>query len=185
MEDRKNKSIFNHPSSTPTFNLLSSIVKYMNYKNGFTLVELLVALGILGLVAVAVNNLFFTTMKVGKKTDIHVKLKEDGAYALNYMATKIRNAKEVVIIPSCGGVNIQIKDNDDSMLFFELSSNRIRSRVVGVDTNFLTGADFTASGLNFFCDLGSPIMVTISFDLTQPDTGETERFQTRVSLRNY
>jgi len=63
---------------------------------GFTLVEILVVVGILGIIAVVASTIFFTTIRSSSKTKTLTKVKENGDYALSVMERLIRDSEEVI-----------------------------------------------------------------------------------------
>jgi len=155
-------------------------------KNGFSLVELLVALGILGGVLAAVNGIFFMVIKSGQKADVYIRLKENGQYALNFMSYKIRDADSILSACPGTGASIRIREHSAGTLTFSLAGGRLS--VAAPAVNYLTSSEFTAQNLVFNCaaPLNAPKRVTISFTLSRPPPAtETQTFQTTVSLRNY
>ncbi|GEM_PF-5859483 len=152
--------------------------------SGFTLIELLVVTGILVLAVVAVNNLFFTMLKIGKKSDIHVKLKEDGTYALNFMSNKIRNATE---ISHCSTNKVIFKDVNNDSFTLEKSDNNLKfKKGTASSVALLPEDEIEISNFQFECSTTvSPNVVTIKFSLKWKSSLESEDFQTQVSLRNY
>lgn len=155
------------------------------YQRAFTLIELMVTVGIIGLVVVSATGLFFFTLKGGKKADIQSKIKQNGDYAINVMKTMIRNAEQ--INPPCASsmTSIEIKNPDGGSTTFNISSNQVASSGAGLTSN-----EFVASGLTFNCDspVDKPPTVSLSFTLSKsgiPEESISQTFQTSVSLRSY
>lgn len=155
----------------------------MSKVKGFTLIEVLVSMGILSLVIVAATGLFFFAIRGGKKTDIVTKIKQNGDYALNLMKTKIRNAKAV----SCQGAKITVANPEGNQTIFDLTGGRLRSTTDG-KSGFLTSEEFKTSGLSFSCSSETPTVVSLTFSLSKSGGVEetaSQTFQTTVSLRSY
>jgi len=157
-------------------------------KDGFTLIELLVSLGIMGLVIVSFNSLFFATLKGSKKADIQQKMKQSGDYALNVMATKIRNAQSVSV---CSANSLTIVNPDGSTSAFSLGGNQIIADGSGLTDSVFIASAPPVSGKVFSCPvppLDKPQLVTVSFILSKTGAIEEtvqESFQTMVSPRSY
>jgi prepilin-type N-terminal cleavage/methylation domain-containing protein len=152
-------------------------------QNGFTLIELLVAIGILGLIIVGANNLFFYTLKGGKKTDAITKIKQNGSYALSSMTTRIRNAASIADCDRPGELDIKTTDGDT--ITYKITDDQIASNGATLTSN-----DLTAISLSFTCSGASVIPPTVFISFTLEKTGAqeetaSENFQTTVSLRNY
>lgn len=152
-------------------------------KNGFTLIEMLVVIGIFGILAFIGSNMFFTILKSSAKTRVLAEVKQNGNYALSVMGRMIRNAKS---IEDCPGDSIRIENPDRDNTTFSCSGGRIASNSAN-----LTSDKVAVTGCNFSCAGTIPEVVTISFTLSQ--SGTTTRpeeeamidFRTTVSLRTY
>lgn len=166
-------------------------------KSGFTLIEMLVAIGILGIVAVIGSQMFFTILKGSAKSRVLAEVKQNGNYSLSVMSRMIRNARSVA---DCSGVSnnsITIVSPDKESTEFRCADEKIASRSASAPPKHppfdLTGdqVQVVDCGAVFTCDpTVTPNLVTISFTLT-PLTGtkieETAEvnFKTTVSLRTY
>ena len=77
---------------------------------GFTLIEIIVVVSILGMVAFFGSNMLFTILKGSLKTKVMSEVKQDGSFAISTMERMIRNAKELV---SCDTTILKIINPDD------------------------------------------------------------------------
>ena len=164
-------------------------------QKGFTLVELLVAIGILGVVGGIATIILFTTLRSASKSDIMREVKQNGDYAISVMERMIRNATGVESTCLGSGTSLTINNPDGRTTTFSLggTSNIQIASVSALGTGFLTNEKVAATGLNFTCSRtpGKPDVVSINFTLSQPGTPTRpeERalinFQTTVSLRTY
>lgn len=181
----------------------------VNKSKGFTLIEILVVVGILAIIAVIASNIFFTTLRSSGKTKVLTKVKENGDYALSVMERLVRDSQEVVTntdnkICESGMNYIKLKRQDGSMMEFgcleegtangRIASNsaRLTSSEVKVDTCVFDCScpaaypNCTSEGTKFY-----PKTVTIKFTLSQaaatvrPEEEASVNFQTTVSTRNY
>ncbi len=176
---------------------------------GFTLIEILVVVGILAIIAVISSNMFFTVFKSSGKTKVLTKVKENGDYALSVMERLIRDSEEVVTntdnkICESGMNYLKFKRADGSTIEFgcleegtangRIASNsaRLTSSEVKVDScSFdcscpVAFPNCTSEGTKFY-----PKTITIKFILSQigatvrPEEEAIINFQTTVGTRNY
>jgi len=152
-------------------------------KNGFTLIEILIVIGIFGILAFIGTNMFFTILKSSAKTRVLAEVKQNGNYAISVMERMVRNARSAECIS--GGVLITNPDRDTTNFFCEGTKIASKSGV------YLTSDKVAATGCNFSCAGTTPEVVTISFTLSQsgtttrPEEEATIDFRTTVSLRTY
>ena len=174
----------------------------VNKNKGFTLIEILVVVGILAIIAVVSSNMFFTVFKSSGKTKVLTKVKQNGDYALTVMERLIRDSQEVSSSCTSGMASIKVKRFDGSEITFSCdlaqgliassSGQRLTSSEVKVDScSFDCGCptaypNCTSEGTKFY-----PKTVTIKFTLSQvgatvrPEEEAIINFQTTVSTRNY
>jgi len=171
---------------------------------GFTLIEILVVVGLLAMAAVIGANLFFTTFRSSTKTKILTVVKQNGDYALSVMERLIRDAEEVITnsdgdVCESGMNKIKVKRLDGSKIEFECldegtltgyiaSTSAVRARLISDEVK-LDSCSFDCSQeeINPF----NPQSVMIKFTLSQ--AGGAARveeqasidFQTTVTTRNY
>lgn len=159
-------------------------------KNGFTLLEIMVVVGILGIIAVVGSGTFFSILRGSTKTKTLQLVKQNGDYAISVMERMIRNARRV----SGGGDSITIVNPDGETTVFScegspatIASNSapLMDKEVKVDSCYNV---FTVtSGISGV----RPAVVKINFNLSQaemttrPEEQASINFQTTVTLRNY
>ena len=71
----------------------------LRLKQGFTLVETLVALGILSVILVVIVNSFLSVLTRSSKSRVIKLVESDGKYALRIMELMIRNSTEIIENP--------------------------------------------------------------------------------------
>jgi len=176
-------------------------------KKGFTLIEILISIGILATVGTLVAQVLYTTTHVNTKSNLIQDLKQNGEYALGVMERSIRGATDIVNycdISATSTTSAVIVDANDHAIQYTCVSDGTAARVASVSssgTQYLTGGNVTlsASGgsacgdstLVFTCPnkSGISVPITINFTLTQLGattsayTSAQDSFQTTVSLR--
>ncbi len=159
---------------------------------GFTLIEMVVAIGILGTVGMVASLIFFSTLRGVAKTDITREVKQNGDYAITVMERMIRNAAGIDSSTVCNGTSLsslKIQNTDGNSTTFSLVSGQIASGS-GI---FLTNPKVSVTNLVFTCSraVGKPDVINISFNAAQagsaggPEGLSSMNFQTTVSLRTY
>lgn len=178
-------------------------MRQLRKNHGFTLVEILMVVALLGIFSIAVVQVFFTIVSQQTKTAAIEEVKQSGDYAFSVMETMIRNAK-VVILPSCNTTlnqkSIEIKNPDNGITTFDCSKSNISSKSAGysvLDLD-LTGPNVVVSSCNisyvcptpavggtagryvYFSYVVEPANVTPG----DPIAGSTQSYQGTVTIRN-
>ena len=178
-------------------------------KNGFTLLEILISVGVLAIVSTLIVQVLFTTTSVNRKTETFRDVKGTGEFALSVMERLVRNANANDTVCDVGQTStasaaFRNADNETTTLICmaDGTAARIASKSATGSVVYITGAGVTlsASGdkvctdstLTFSCPPVSGITtpMTIEFSLgtlakNDPDFAVSRRsFQTTVSLRN-
>lgn len=183
-------------------------------RQGFTLLETLVAISAIAAVSVLIAQVFFTTTRTNTKTELLKDVKQNGDYSMEMMERMIRNSEGITssCLPNPGATlqYVDIKNTDGNTTEFGCSSDptdptvlRIASTSASFPTpyymtsaNVTLGTDSCAnipSGDFYFTCISSvdqPSTVTIHFKLSQKGTpvDQFEKasivFQTAVSPRN-
>jgi prepilin-type N-terminal cleavage/methylation domain-containing protein len=176
----------------------------MMNKRGFTLLEILVSVGILSTIAIVVAQSFFTVLRSNTKTEILKDVKQSGETAMLTMARMIQNAQEVTSICAPEGTtleSIDIVNPDGGTTSFGCFLDGTTTRIASTSgsTDFLTdnrvtigGDACSASSLVFVCTstAGLPARVSVSFSLAQSGVSAqefesaSETYTATVSIRN-
>lgn len=171
-------------------------------EKGFTLIEILVSMGIIAAIGIVVSQTFFTTSRSNTKTELLKDVKQNGDYALGIMERMVRNARAI----SCSSYDAPIQSltitnpDKDTTTFgcYQAGTTKISSTSGTGRSEYLTsetvslGDTCTSSSLTFVCttQASQPRSVTVSFTLSQrgspPDKFEqsSAQFQSTVTLRN-
>jgi len=168
--------------------------KIIKNNRGFTLIEIVVAAGIMALFSLTLISVFLATVRSGSKAQLLQAGHQEGDFALRQMARVIRGAKEV----SCDSGSITVTGTSGQEIVFSVVPDdngfpRVASDSDS-DINFLTGTMAQVTNLNFNCYPGQKgnQVVTITLKLNaQPDGGGqvqeqfVQEFATSVSTRQY
>jgi len=164
-------------------------------KNGFTLIEIMIVVGILGIIAVVGSGTFFSILRGSNKTKTLQMVKQNGDYAISVMERMIRNAR-VLINPTTNSTvsSITIKNPDGSTTIFSCGGNPATIASNGAS---LLSNEVRVNDCNniFNVSVGQPGIkppaVKINFSLSpavsssKPEEQAEVNFQTTVTLRNY
>lgn len=160
----------------------------MKNESGFTLLESLVAIGVVATVGILITQVFFATTRSNTKTELLKNVKQNGEYSIDLMTRLIRNSHEVVPADcSSTGLTqkyIDIKNPDGNItqfgcLYYNDAVNPAVTRIASVSatagsTAYISSSDVTLGGascadaansLQFTCTSypDEPSIVTIQF----------------------
>jgi prepilin-type N-terminal cleavage/methylation domain-containing protein len=176
---------------------------------GFTMIEVLVAVGVMALISTVIAQVFFTSVRSNIKTELMKEIKQNGDYAMNTMIRVIQNAKSIDV---CNANSLTVTNQDTppttTQFSYALGHNgnpplnldycyitMITSSQIALTSNNVTiGSDATncGSAINFICSsIGSVTRaVNIKFTLNQIGAGNakyekaTIPYDATVVLRN-
>ncbi len=175
-------------------------------KYGFTLIEMLVVITILGMLTATATGMFFTLLRGSLKSRTMLEVKQNGEYALGTIERMIRNAKEIVDFDSDNWSYLTIKNQDNGLTTFrccgggEEDSNYLiasESGILTCENARLTNNKVKVSNCRnvFKVTAGetgvSPAIVSIEFNLglaesgIRPEEAIEMKFKTQIELRNY
>lgn len=169
---------------------------------GFTLIELMVSLGIFAVVGVILTEVFITSIRSSIRGEVSHTVKQNGDMALGVITRMVQNAQKIT--SDCSGTtdtSMTLTNQDGGVSTFQCEKDgailRIAS-VSGATTSYLTSPEVTLTGTVcddiplFTCSLSgnaSPV-VKISFSLKEYSVAPTPAnpvsglFETTVNLRN-
>lgn len=170
--------------------------RMIHKKFGFTLIETVVVVALLGMLGIVATNSLVSLLRSSSRTELNKEIKQNGDYVLSVMESKIRSATG--IINSCTGVpisSITVRNKDTSENTFTCDSVTRRIYQDGVS---LTSSDVRVNSCNIFiCNRdtgcgGCPAHdVVIDFTLTQPNPSAavpdqaSQQFKSKVVIRSY
>lgn len=184
----------------------TSPVLYKVVGEGFTLVELIISIGIIALIGSVISQVFFQTTRSNAKVEIQKEVKQNGDYAIEVMQRMIHNS--LAVTSSCtstgfSGQTLTITNPDFGSTTFACDNTSGTPRIASVSAlgiSYLTTASVTLGGTacatstyqTVCTTLNShPYNVKINFTLSQTSTSPdivnqaTQSFQTFVTIRNF
>ncbi len=173
--------------------------------NGFTLIELIISIGIMGIMGGVISQVFFQTTRSNAKTEILKEVKQNGEYAVEVMQRMIHSSiaiSSVCLDAGYSGKSFSITNPDLGSTTFECDDSSGTPRIASVSalgTEFLTNVSVTLGGTTcatstyrVVCtSMGSiPNNIKINFTLSQSSSSpdivnqSSQSFQTFVAVRN-
>lgn len=167
-----------------------------NAMRGYTLLELMVATAVVGVLAVVATSLFFSVSRGGTKVQVAAEVNQNGEIVLGTMERLIRNSYSVA--SACTGMasaGLTVVDRYGREIVFSCENVGEDDSYIASNGARLTSDRVTVAACEFVCSQDEagfrPALVGIDFTLRQADPGalpaetERQRFATSVSLRNY
>ena len=174
--------------------MIIAFKKYLKEKNqGFTLVELLLYMGIFSILLVALFQLFTSIIDTQIESQSSSSVFLDGQYILNRSRYDIQRAKSIITPSSQGeqGTTTKLSIENTTYTYSLVDGNLALTNDVASTTGQLNSADTTVSNLNFtrLSDTQgkNSDTLTISLSLTsniiKRGGPKAENFKTTVGIR--
>lgn len=164
-------------------------------QNGYTLLELIVAMGIMGLLVISATALFFSSIRGGGKVDVTTEVKQNGQFALNTMEQLVRNSVGLAACSPSPQTSLTVTARDGAQLTFSCEDLGLETAHIASNSARLTSTSVVVTDCSFVCQPSSGSfaapLVTMSFRLRQAGTGgavaesATAEFSTAVSVRSF
>jgi len=166
----------------------------MTKKNGFTLIEMMVVVGVLGIVAVVGSGAFFSILRGSTKTKTLQAVKQNGDYAMSVMERMIRSARSLISPTTdsiVSSITIKNPDGGETTFFCGGTPATIASNGASLLSNEVKVSDCNIFEVTRGQLETKPAVVKINFNLSptgtlnRPEEQAEVNFQTTISLRNY
>jgi len=168
-------------------------------EQGFTLVEILVVIGLLGIIVAIGSNMFFTTLRSSSKSKILTTVKQNGDYALATIERLIRDSEKVITNSDgslcVAGMNkIKTKRLNGDEIEFSCEGEGTTDSLIASNSARLTSSDVKVDSCSFDCSSQGefyPQVVMINFTLSQaavttrPEEQASLNFKATVTTRNF
>lgn len=131
-------------------------------KRGFTLIEVLVSVGIIAMIGIVLAQGFFAMVRTNTKTELIKDVKQNGDFALDVMSRMIRNAASVTTSCATGGTTtptLTILNADSFTTTFGCNVDGTTPRIASTSagkTDYLTSRNVSlgtncTNALTFVC----------------------------------
>lgn len=162
-------------------------------KKGFTLVEMVIYMGLLALLVVVVITMLVSIVKSQRNIKSHLAIEETVVVSLDRMIREIRNAKSVDISSILGTnpghliLNTTDSGGNPKTVEFYLESGVLKMEENTVVSGPLSRSDVTISSLMFWLidnQKADAVRITMTVNANQPDGSvHTENFYATAILR--
>lgn len=172
-------------------------------KCGFTLVEMLVVIALLGILTVSISEILFSVIRSSTKGEITKEVKQNGDYALAIIDQMTRNASDA----ACTGASSKysITNPDGNVTTIDCNNTSFPSQISSASAYIagptptivqaITNTNVAVSSCSFAVVCPTPPIrpkyVYYTFTITQkgaagvPQQNASETYQGTVTLRNY
>lgn len=157
---------------------------------GTSLFELLVVLTIFVIVVAAANQVFFTTLRGSKKSEVTSTVKQEANYAMSVIERALHSASSIV---NCNARDITYLDADGRQGSFSCQGVG-DSGYIASSSARLTQDSVAVTACNFSCPSESGVTTSVIINMTlrqarggaglRPEEKSQLQLQTRILLRN-
>lgn len=161
---------------------------------GYTLIELLLYISMIGVLLTAVTMYFGTSIEARVKNESIREVDEQGAAALELIAQTVRNA-DAITLPAVAGngpqLTLTVPTGALSPTIFDLSSGALRIKEGAAAAVPITNSKVTVSSLNFknLSRPSTPGVVQVRFIVSRVNTANrnpydySKIFTTTIAIR--
>lgn len=164
----------------------------MAIKKGFTLLELLMFVALVGLILVGITQILGATLAGSGKSQSLQQVKQNGQFSMSTISRLLRQANSVTVC-GAGQLDFSVLESGATATYrFDTSSLRIRKTYNGVQS-WLTDDNVEVS--SFICNMtapgsGQPAVINLSFSVRKAGLSVESiianiNFKDSISLRNY
>ena len=173
-------------------NIFNKFWKNFRNNKGFTLVELLVAVAIFAIVALAATGIFVKVMNVQKKAFAIQEVQDNISYTMEIISKEIRMMSEITT-KNTASSTLEFKNSKEKDIIYSLSGGYLQRSVDGGDPQSITSSRVTVEELKFYVNdwdviSGPQPKVTVNIIMKISDTsfGKAQtRLQTTLTGRIY
>lgn len=162
----------------------------MVLKRGFSLIELIVVIGLLSLLMLAISSTMLMSIVSSNRVRTTTKVKQAGNYALGQIQAMVRGSKW---ISSCDSANSSLiivnQDGDTTELLAQDDGSNIR--IASNSGVYITPENMSVSSYSLTClpDDTNPTLFKFMFDLQDKNTTTSTQnpvlhFETTINNRN-
>lgn len=165
------------------------IKKGFSFKQGFSLVEILIVITIFAVIGLLSTRSISQTLKSAKKSDSLVRVRENVNYSLAVIERQLRNSENVVCPNASTSLLTYVSLEGTTTSFSCVTSGA--DKYIASGSGRLTSDDISVTSCSFSCTKGvnNPAIVKINI-VAQDATGTAVEkgsvsAQTEIGVRNY
>lgn len=162
----------------------------MALKRGFSLIELIVVIGLLSLLILAISSTMLMSIISSNRVRTTTKVKQAGSYALGQIQSMIRSSKSITTCDSTTPL-ISLVGQDGGTTDILIEDDGTNLRIASNAGIYLTPVNMDISSFAITCepDEVEPSLIKFSFDLRDTHSvagtsNPTLHFETSVNTRN-
>ncbi len=160
----------------------------MAIKRGFSLIELIIVIGLLSLLSLAISGVMLTSIASNMRLRTATRIKQAGSYVVDQTQTLVRNSLKIACDQTNGTVTTTNPDGQTTTL--ATATDSLGNTRIASSGAYLTPDQTKTSLFSLTCDDDlTPTLVKLSFNLQ--DTRATStiespslHFETAISVRN-
>jgi prepilin-type N-terminal cleavage/methylation domain-containing protein len=162
----------------------------MALKRGFSLIELIVVIGLLSLLMLAISSTMLMSIVSSSRIRTTTKVKQAGGYAIGQIQAMVRGAKTITICDS-GNATIEVVNLDGGATELLAESDGTDFRIASNSGIYITPEKMTVTGFTVTClpDETEPSLIKFAFDLQDTKSEQSTQnpilhFETSINTRN-
>jgi len=174
-------------------NYLSLFNTHFSFRGGFTLIELVIYIGVLSILLVSLSSVFTSIIDVQLDSTSTSSVNQDGRYLLSKLLYDVKSSSSIVIPATPGSQSSTMQLTINSINYTYSASSSGYFKVVNTSTweaNALNSYDTSVSGLTFtrIGNGGSSDDIQVSFTVSSRNTEragavESKSFQTTLGTQ--
>jgi len=157
-------------------------------KKAFTLVEIMVSVGLMSILAIGVNTYFISSLRSARKAATNAIVKSEGEQIQTNIVQMVKFAKRINV---CTATSLSILANDGSDVTYSVVSNRLSQNIIPpvptptvmANLNSTKTSVLGCGGTTFTCVTGGRT-VDLCFILSSVGAGDVTD-ATSMTFRNY
>ena len=149
--------------------------KYNMSKKGFTLIELVVVVGILSIIVLVISQPLANIIKYQRESQTSDNMRDNLQFVINKMEKELKTSSDVLPNPAYAGNSINFKDQSNSNINYALSSTEITRNGTKLTDNTV----FKVTSLKFWNNATTKL-VTIVIEAESLDGKDKTTMQTSV-----
>lgn len=175
--------------------MILKIIKKNQKQSGFTLIETLVSVTILGIILMVVTNLFASTLGAGKQALDYQKLADELRNTIFSIEKDINNGNGIANDPINPSSSLEVYDTSGNLIEYSLNgATKKIQKINSVGTSVLTSDNIEVDVMNFHIintlldgdpSNDSQPRVTITIEAKPKNGRKTIKAQTTISEKNY